>query len=206
MFSTRGDQLPERLSRPLRAVKARGLDQERSHRGASGKGIDQVQDMLSRPVPRELEGQPAVRRRTDFPRFIVEPHLRGAEPSARRQRNSELVLAGPKSKRQLQAVIDTGYNGSLTLSPADIKLLKLRFAGYRIAKLADGSAIRLDVFTANITWHGQPKKILVSETAGPTLIDTSLLEANRLTSMSSKEARFPSSNYRRSLFSRDASN
>jgi len=47
--------------------------------------------------------------------------------------------------------------------------------------LADGSATRLDVYMASVVWHGQLRGVLVTETAGASLVGMSLLQGSRLT-------------------------
>jgi clan AA aspartic protease len=46
----------------------------------------------------------------------------------------------------VSAVVDTGFNGSLTLPASVIQTLSLQLQGTRDALLADGSSLRLDVY------------------------------------------------------------
>jgi predicted aspartyl protease len=63
----------------------------------------------------------------------------------------ELDLAGPgQSLRSVEAVIDTGYNGQLTLPRPLVSRLNLPFAGHRRGRLADGSIAVLDVYLATV--------------------------------------------------------
>jgi predicted aspartyl protease len=55
--------------------------------------------------------------------------------------------------QQIAAVIDTGYNGELTLPDALVDDLQLPFAGYRRGMLADGSIAVLPVYLATVKWH-----------------------------------------------------
>ena len=74
--------------------------------------------------------------------------------TANREIVVEIDVAGPAHQFQrTQALIDTGYNGQLTLPPQLIRALKLPFAGHRRATLADGSTILLDVFVAEVLWQ-----------------------------------------------------
>lgn len=94
----------------------------------------------------------------------------------------ELQVSGPvQSPRQVEAAIDTGYNGYLTLPGDIVSTLQLSFAGHRRATLADGSVTRLDVYLASVIWHGRDTEVLISQTAGAPLIGMALLEGNRLT-------------------------
>ena len=93
----------------------------------------------------------------------------------------ELEVAGRgQLPQQIEAVIDTGYNGYLTLPSHLVTVLQLPFAGHRRGTLADGSVTRLDVYLASVVWHGRLKDVLISRTVGTPLIGMSLLEGSRL--------------------------
>jgi clan AA aspartic protease len=94
----------------------------------------------------------------------------------------ELEVSGPAGRpQQVEAVIDTGYNGELTLPNSLVNALQLHFAGYRRGMLADGSITVLDVHLASIVWHGEQRDVLVLDAAGAALVGMALLEQNRLT-------------------------
>jgi clan AA aspartic protease len=93
----------------------------------------------------------------------------------------EFEVAGrDQSLQQIEAVVDTGFNGYLTLPSHLVSALQLPFAGHRRGTLADGSVARLDVYLASVVWHGRPKEVLISQTPGTPLIGMSLLEGSRL--------------------------
>ncbi len=56
-------------------------------------------------------------------------------------------------RQQIEAVIDTGYNGYLTLPSRLVTVLQVPFAGYRRGTLANGSVTRLDVYLASGIWR-----------------------------------------------------
>jgi clan AA aspartic protease len=94
----------------------------------------------------------------------------------------ELGVAGlGQPAVQIEAVIDTGYNGYLTLPDDLVTALQLPFAGHRRGRLADGSVTRLDVYLASVVWHGRQKDVLISQADGTPLIGMALLEGSRLT-------------------------
>lgn len=94
----------------------------------------------------------------------------------------EFEVSAPGDRpQQIQAVIDTGYNGYLVLPGHLVMTLQLPFAGYRRGTLADGSVTRLDVNLASVVWHGQPKDVLISQATGTPLVGMSLLESSRMT-------------------------
>ena len=63
------------------------------------------------------------------------------------------VSAPGQRSQQVEAVIDTGYNGYLTLPSQLVIALRLPFAGHRRGTLADGSVTRLDVYLATVIWQ-----------------------------------------------------
>jgi clan AA aspartic protease len=100
-------------------------------------------------------------------------------------RNREAIIGldvsgpGPLTQ-QTEAVIDTGYNGYLTLPPDLVARLQLPFAGHRSGKLADGSITVLNVYLGRVVWHERQKEVLIAEAAGAPLIGMSLLERSHL--------------------------
>lgn len=91
------------------------------------------------------------------------------------------IFGSAQQPQQIMVVIDTGYNGYLTLPNNVITALQLPFAGNRQATLADGSVIVLDVYLAAMTWHGQQRDVLVSQAEGEPLVGMSLLQGSRMT-------------------------
>ena len=78
-------------------------------------------------------------------------------------------------------MIDTGFNGYLTLPSDVVSRLKLQLAGNRRATLGDGNTVVLDVYLAKVVWHSHEREVLALQTEGGPLIDMSLLHGNRLT-------------------------
>lgn len=104
------------------------------------------------------------------------------EVTADREAIIRIEVAGPSEQSQrVEAVIDTGYNGHLTLPNRLIVALDLPFAGHRRGMLADGSDLLLDMYLATVIWHGEPREVLVSEARGAALVGMSLLRGSRLT-------------------------
>src|SRR5262249_16779686 len=65
-----------------------------------------------------------------------------------------LIVRGPGGQADVETVLDTGFNGFLTLPPAIITALALPFLNYFNAGLADGSRISLQVYGAVVIWDG----------------------------------------------------
>lgn len=79
-----------------------------------------------------------------------------------------------------EAVIDTGYNGFLTLSPALIEDLGLAFAGTARAALGDGSEVAAELYLAALTWQEQVREVLVLAAEGGTLLGMAMLAGSRV--------------------------
>jgi clan AA aspartic protease len=92
------------------------------------------------------------------------------------------IISGNAGQTQeVEAVIDTGFTGSLSLPAAIIVLLKLPFRRRGRAILADGSEIIFDTYEANILWEGQQRRVAVDEADIDPLVGMSLLNNHKLT-------------------------
>jgi clan AA aspartic protease len=81
----------------------------------------------------------------------------------------------------ISAVVDTGFNGSLTLPAAEIERLALTLVGKRRAFLADASVVELEMYATTIIWNNERRRIVVSLTEGGSLLGMDLLRGSRLT-------------------------
>jgi clan AA aspartic protease len=75
----------------------------------------------------------------------------------------------------VQAVIDTGFNGFLTLPPPLIASLGLSWLCRQEGELADGSIETFDVYVATVEWDGQPCSIEVEAVDAQPLLGMSLM-------------------------------
>ena len=92
-----------------------------------------------------------------------------------------LAVQGPAGQaNEIEAVIDTGYNGLLTLPPPVITELGLPHRGYGEASLADGSVIEFDVYGVTVLWDGLPRHIEVDEADSTPLVGMRLLDGHDL--------------------------
>ena len=102
--------------------------------------------------------------------------------SANREAIIELeIVRSNRRNETIEAVIDTGFDGYLTLPRNIVKRLKLQPAGNRRATLGDGNTVVLDVYLAKVLWHRNEWEILVLQTEGGPLVGMSLLDRNRVT-------------------------
>ncbi len=93
-----------------------------------------------------------------------------------------LVVHGPQGQEQeIETVIDTGFNGSLTLPPALISTLGFPFRRRGRALLADGSESLFDIFEAMVIWDDQPRRVSVDAADTDPLVGMSLLYGYELT-------------------------
>jgi clan AA aspartic protease len=83
-------------------------------------------------------------------------------------------------EQDVEAVIDTGYTASLTLPPAVVATLGLRWQSVERFTLADGSECLLDVYVARVDWDGKVRTILVNEADGDPLVGMRLLRGQEL--------------------------
>lgn len=94
------------------------------------------------------------------------------------QHEATLVVSVQTSEgrsRDVEAILDTGFSGSLTLPPSLIVALGLPFRTRGSALLADGSEARFDIHAATVLWDGAPRKILVEAAGTEPLIGMGLL-------------------------------
>lgn len=88
-------------------------------------------------------------------------------------------IDGP-SPRTVEAVVDTGFDGDLTLPRELVEELGLVSAGERKGTLADGSEITFSVYDATVTWHEGSRRIRVIAVDGMTLAGMALLRGTEL--------------------------
>ena len=81
-------------------------------------------------------------------------------------------------EQPIEAVLDTGFTGELTLPSKLIDDLGLEFIGSRLAVLGDGSEIFMDNYFGQVRWHGRTRRIIVLESEGGPLLGMELLEGS----------------------------
>ena len=78
-------------------------------------------------------------------------------------------------------MIDTGFNGFLTLPAQLINDLGLPFIHITSAQLGDGSEVHLEVFEATVLWDGEARNVNILSAAGGPLVGMSMLSGYRVT-------------------------
>jgi len=87
-----------------------------------------------------------------------------------------LVVSNTNRQTQLiNAVIDTGYTGFLSLPREIIVALNLSWTGIDRGTLGDGSEVIFQVYAASIIWDGQYQNIPVNEAETDPVVGMSLL-------------------------------
>ncbi len=83
---------------------------------------------------------------------------------------------------EIEAVVDTGFDGELTLPLGLIQRLGYPYAGFTRGTLADGSAVRFDYHEGRVLWHGgEERAVVVLAADGDPLVGMALLRGSRLT-------------------------
>jgi len=107
-------------------------------------------------------------------------HLR--QDGSRLEARVTIDIAGDdRLFRSVEAIIDTGFTGALSLPESAVHELGLRSARAERVTLADGRSIRANVHAARILWHGQPLDARVQTLGIYPIIGTALLANCRLT-------------------------
>ena len=92
-----------------------------------------------------------------------------------------LAVQGPSEQsREIEAVVDTGFTGFLTVTPALATELGLTLEGTGRATLADGSEVTFDLYEIAVLWDGQPRYVLADEADTTPLVGMLLLDGHDL--------------------------
>ena len=90
-------------------------------------------------------------------------------------------LQGPDGRtRDIEAVVDTGYSGFLTLPTALVAELGLPFAFMGQAFLANDAEVDFDVHYVTVLWDDQPRDVEADATGSTPLVGMLLLDRHNL--------------------------
>lgn len=90
------------------------------------------------------------------------------------------VLGANGRRAWIEAVVDSGFTGYLTLPNEVAMSLSLAPRGSRDAVLADGRVVDLDVYRARVVWHDQERSVSVLGAEGAPLAGMALLSGSEL--------------------------
>ena len=92
-----------------------------------------------------------------------------------------LTIRGDRGRKQeIEAVVDSGYTGWLTLPPAVIASLNLQWRSFGRGVLADGSVSLFDVYHGKVEWDGRVRSAFVDEFDATPLVGMALLTGYEL--------------------------
>ena len=94
-----------------------------------------------------------------------------------RQARISIILRLPENLDiEIECVVDTGFEGFLTLPSSAIAEIGLPYLAQINANLADNSKVATNVYLATILWNGVEKDVAVLGMGRRPLIGTALLE------------------------------
>ena len=85
-----------------------------------------------------------------------------------------------REEREIEAIIDTGFTGYLTLPTALIDRLALSWKGRSQALIADGSVHVFDEYIGTVLWNGQDRMVEVAAADTTPLVGMGLLRGHGL--------------------------
>jgi len=80
----------------------------------------------------------------------------------------------------LNVLVDTGYDGPLTLPPPAVAALGLPLRRVRRVEVADGSLVEVPVHEARVIWDGAERTVMVRALGTQPLLGMGLLAGHRL--------------------------
>src|SRR5882672_6304497 len=96
--------------------------------------------------------------------------------TANRDATIQLAVRGPEGvQEQIEAVVDTGFDGWFSLPPALIALLGLQWRRRGRALLADGSESVFDMYEGTLVCDKKPRRVAVDEASTAPLVGMALL-------------------------------
>jgi clan AA aspartic protease len=94
---------------------------------------------------------------------------------------SVIVHDAEGGTREVEAIIDTGFDGSLSLPPDVVADMKLPWRRRGQALLADGSTTVFDIYDAVLEWDGKLRRVAVDEANTAPLVGMELLDGFAVT-------------------------
>ena len=114
-------------------------------------------------------------------RFPAEDRLILGAVNAAYEAVIPLTVQGQAGQTQdIEAVIDTGFTGFLTLPSWAVVELGLPFVNTSLVTLADGSEATLNVYRVAVVWDGEPRYTRAYAADTTPLVGMRLLDSNDL--------------------------
>lgn len=105
--------------------------------------------------------------------------ITGFIPDARRPL-IRLTVLGPHGEQEVDAIIDTGFDGWLTLPFSTIIKLGLPWRQRGRALLADGTETVFDIYDGTVVWDGQPRRVAIDRADTDPLLGMRMLHGYEL--------------------------
>jgi clan AA aspartic protease len=86
-----------------------------------------------------------------------------------------IAVKNGETTQMVDAVIDTGFSGFLTLPSDTISTLGFSWEGRDVATLGDGTFCTFEVYIGLVIWDGQYREIYINESETVPLIGMQLL-------------------------------
>ncbi len=83
--------------------------------------------------------------------------------------------------RRYQAVLDTGFTGTVALPAPDVQRLGLSSPQTEHVRFANGESSNCDVYLANVLWNGEEQVAQVYAIGNEPLVGMHLLDGSRVT-------------------------
>jgi clan AA aspartic protease len=92
-----------------------------------------------------------------------------------------LQLLGPnRQSREVEALVDTGFDGLLAVPPDIVAALQLPYGMTRSYELGDGGKVEFDLHRITILWDSREVEVEAVVTTGGVLVGMSLLRGFQL--------------------------
>ncbi len=92
-----------------------------------------------------------------------------------------LAIQGPSGQAsEIDAVVDSGFSGFLTVTPALVSELGFNLRGTGRATLADGSEAKFEVYDVTVLWDGRRRHIEAEAADTTPLVGMRLLAGHSL--------------------------
>jgi clan AA aspartic protease len=90
------------------------------------------------------------------------------------------VLYDQNDSLSINAIIDTGFDGDLTLPGEVFNSLRATKSGTRQMELADGSLVEMGSYLMEVNWFGHARDVVAIESESEPLLGMSLLWGSRV--------------------------
>jgi clan AA aspartic protease len=99
----------------------------------------------------------------------------------RREATLPLVVSNSSGQREvIDTIIDTGFDGFLSLPSEIIVRFGLPWTISNLATLGDGSEVLFDFYTGTVIWDGQYRTVDIAESETEPLLGMAMLYGYRL--------------------------